>query len=591
MEDLSGKQFNNWFVLEYCGKSEWLCQCQCEKKTLRRIRTYMLKSGGSKSCGCGRVTLQVKDLRGERFGNWLVKEYAGDSKWLCECQCDNKTAKIIAGRDLKSGDTKSCGCLKRKDVKPYGAETVEKEVKVSPRLKEDLSGKTFGNWLVLKYSGDYKWLCQCQCEKKTIRNITRYDLINSRSTNCGCKRSKDLAGRTFGRLYVHKYLGNMTWECQCSCENKTIVKVLTCNLVNGGTKSCGCLKNESRYSKEEFLDTINRLTIKLGEPPYIEDIAEEIKLHKENVRHNINKYGLYDMLNKHFRSKPERDICRYIESLGVNTISSDKTILNGREIDIYIPSHKIAIEFNGNYWHSTEKIHDKRYHQDKTIDCAKKGIQLIHIFEYEWDDLDKQIKLKNYLKRLLTKDSQKTVYARNTEVKQIPREVANEFCEKYHLQNSADASVNYGCYLESDLLGVMTFSAPRFNNNYDWEIVRLCWKDGIGVTGGTEKLFKRFIKDLKPSSIITYSDISKFTGNVYTRLGFKPIQPNPITEPNYVWVSQETDLVLPRYKTQKHKLVEVGLGNKEQTEQEIMINNNFIQVYDCGNIKLEWRTN
>ena len=92
-----------------------------------------------------------------------------------------------------------------------------------------------------------------------------------------------------------------------------------------------------------------------------------------------------------------------------------------------------------------------------------------------------------------------------------------------------------------------------------------------------------------PQSIITYSDISKFTGNVYTRLKFKPIQPNPITEPNYIWVDKKTGSVLTRYKTQKHKLLEFGIGNIEQTENEIMLEQGYYKIYNSGNIKLEYK--
>lgn len=93
MEDLTGKQFNNWKVLTYNGNSEWLCECQCSKHTQKLVRTYMLKSGNSKSCGCGRVTSQLKSLEGQQFGNWKVLEYIGNSKWLCECQCKNHIRK------------------------------------------------------------------------------------------------------------------------------------------------------------------------------------------------------------------------------------------------------------------------------------------------------------------------------------------------------------------------------------------------------------------------------------------------------------------------------------------------------------------
>ena len=88
--------------------------------------------------------------------------------------------------------------------------------------------------------------------------------------------------------------------------------------------------------------------------------------------------------------------------------------------------------------------------------------------------------------------------------------------------------------------------------------------------------------------MITYSDISKFTGNVYGKIEFKPVQIGSITEPGYVWINEETNLVMQRYQTQKQKLLKLGLGTEEQTEKEIMINNGFLQVYNCGNIKMEW---
>ena len=99
---------------------------------------------------------------------------------------------------------------------------------------------------------------------------------------------------------------------------------------------------------------------------------------------------------------------------------------------------------------------------------------------------------------------------------------------------------------------------------------------------------KTFIKEYKPISILTYVDISKFTGNSYTRLGFKPTKEEPITEPNYVWVKEGTNNYLTRYQTQKHKLVREGLGTSEQTEDEIMRQLGYLRIYDSGNLKMEW---
>ena len=65
-------------------------------------------------------------------------------------------------------------------------------------VREDLTGKTFGRWRVIKRADDYiessgkhraMWLCECLCDKHTIRNVKHSDLIHRRSTSCGCFRS------------------------------------------------------------------------------------------------------------------------------------------------------------------------------------------------------------------------------------------------------------------------------------------------------------------------------------------------------------------------------------------------------------------
>lgn len=155
---------------------------------------------------------------------------------------------------------------------------------------------------------------------------------------------------------------------------------------------------------------------------------------------------------------------------------------------------------------------------------------------------------------------------------------------KYHLQNFAKSSVNLGLYDSDELVSIMTFGKPRFDSNYDFEIIRYCTKSGITIAGDAERLFSNFVNTHKNASIITYSDISKFTGNIYLKLGFNVVK---ITEPGYVWVSAHNN-VISRYKTQKHKLLSQGIGNINQTEDQIMSNLGYYKLYNSGNIKMEY---
>jgi hypothetical protein len=72
-------------------------------------------------------------------------------------------------------------------------------------------------------------------------------------------------------------------------------------------------------------------------------------------------------------------------------IRNDRKVLEGKELDIYLPDLNLAFEYNGIYWHDVF-IKAKDYHELKTKNCFKKGIELIHIYENDWEDKNKIVK-------------------------------------------------------------------------------------------------------------------------------------------------------------------------------------------------------
>ena len=258
--------------------------------------------------------------------------------------------------------------------------------------------------------------------------------------------------------------------------------------------------------------------------------------------------------------------------------TSDRTVLDGKELDLYYPEKSMAIEFNGNYWHSEIKK-DTDYHQNKSIEAAKKGVFIYHIFEYEWMNKKTRNIIKQMLSRYLYGDRLEKVYARNCEIKIIDYAEADEFISQYHLQGKAHADINIGCYYKNNLIGVMTFGKPRFTNLYEYEMVRLCWHPSVAVIGGAHKLFKYFIVKYNPNDIVSYCDMSKFRGDVYTKLGFKL---SGISKPNYKWINLDTLDIKTRYQTQKHKLVENGLGTEDQTESGMLKYMIVVTTDSCG---------
>lgn len=102
----------------------------------------------------------------------------------------------------------------------------------------------------------------------------------------------------------------------------------------------------------------------------------------------------------------EQQICDYVKTLTsepvLNKQSENKQVIEGREIDIYMPSLKLGIEVDGLYWHSEDNGKGMMYHLHKTEECEKRGLRLVHIFEDEWTS--KQDIVKARLKHMICKD-------------------------------------------------------------------------------------------------------------------------------------------------------------------------------------------
>ena len=276
-------------------------------------------------------------------------------------------------------------------------------------------------------------------------------------------------------------------------------------------------------------------------------------------------------------SLKEKELLSYVESIYKGPIiENDRSILNGLELDIFLPEKRLAIEFNGNYWHSSLK-HQKGYHLNKTKICEEKGIRLIHIFEYEWNNKRKNI--ENFLKDQI--EISNKVYARNCSVKII--DSYEGFLSENHLQGPDKSKVKIGLFYNDNLVSVMTFTNPRFNKKYEWELSRYACLSGLRVIGGASKLYKFFVNNFNPQSVISYCDKSKSSGNLYKSLEFNY---HGDSNPGYVWVNQTT--VLSRYQTQAKRLHEKGY---EGSEDDIMTSLGYFKIYDCGNSIWIWERN
>ena len=186
----------------------------------------------------------VKDLSGQRFGRLIALKPLEERKkgyvmWECKCDCGNTA--IVSTKQLVTGGTLSCGCLRKERA-------LEQTV--------DITGQRFGKLVELKPTDERRrgivlWECQCDCGN--IAYVLKTNLKKGATRSCGCLHResanrnpvRDLTGQRFGRLVARKPMeerknGYVLWECQCDCGN--IAYVPTSLLTSGNTSSCGCLK-------------------------------------------------------------------------------------------------------------------------------------------------------------------------------------------------------------------------------------------------------------------------------------------------------------------------------------------------------------
>ncbi|AEA86510.1 homing endonuclease [Campylobacter phage NCTC12673] len=262
-----------------------------------------------------------------------------------------------------------------------------------------------------------------------------------------------------------------------------------------------------------------------------------------------------------------------VSNLLDNYIENDYSVLGDKELDFYLPKYNLAIECNGDYWHSESNGKGKDYHLDKTLKCESKGIHLLHIFEHSW--YNKKEIWTSIINNKLGKSDK--IMARKCILKEVPKVEEKEFLDNNHIQGFTGSSICYGLYFNNELVCLMSFGKPRFTDKCDWELIRLCTKMGVNVVGGASKLLKYFEKE-NEGSLISYSDRLYSDGKIYLKLGFTF---SHYSKPGYYYFKNGTKY--SRQQFMKHKLKDkLGKFDPNLTESENMKVNGYNRVWDCG---------
>lgn len=299
----------------------------------------------------------------------------------------------------------------------------------------------------------------------------------------------------------------------------------------------------------------------------------------------------------HMQSKGEDAVFNYLQMF-TTARRRDRQLLRPRELDVYMPDVKLALEYCGEFWHSLGNAEDvktkKDKHHEKYLACKALGIRLFTVYESEW--MQRGYALRRLFRNALGKGRGKLM-ARKCEMRKVVLEDARTFYERYHPQGGAGTGEHYGLYWKGKLVACMrfTFGAnDRGGSTRVWTLTRYATR--ITVAGAASKLFKAFIKEHSPAEVKSFSDNRYFEGGMYEQLGFRMDEE---TVPDYQIWSPKLGL-RPKTHYQRRslpqRLRDHGVADNfdpdtdPRSEAEMTFLMGCRRLYDCGKKRWTWLT-
>lgn len=243
-------------------------------------------------------------------------------------------------------------------------------------------------------------------------------------------------------------------------------------------------------------------------------------------------------------SVKETQIAEYITSLSVG-VQRHQRILGGREIDIFIPSRNIGIEFHGLYWHS-EPFRGKYYHLEKYNAASSLGIKLIQIFEDEWDN--HQYVIKERLKELLC--------------------AAETLPDNHPLSHTTSGNVVYISVFNQ----VVSFTQAADA----WVMISKPFITETAITSA----FRYFVDEFAPGTVITHIDHRWMSDNFVTSLNFKY---QSTSAPSVWYIDRNTWDRIDKAEVIDRLYMLCALDSKKSHMKE-----NYLRIWDCGYSTWVW---
>jgi len=300
----------------------------------------------------------------------------------------------------------------------------------------------------------------------------------------------------------------------------------------------------------------------------------------------VNTVGtLWHRLNK-MRMKPEEAISSIVEQsssegerqLGdfvAERIPIGRNVRHviDKELDIFIPSLSMAIEYNGLWWHREEVV-GCYYHRDKRLACDKVGVRLIQVWEDDY--LNRRSVVESMILHKIGLSEKRRVYARDCKVVWVRSHAAAEFLDQYHLQGGSLGSQSAGLFdPRGGLVAVMSVKRRREG----FELTRFATSDV--VVGGHNKLLQ-FFRKRHQVEIVTFADLCVSDGGVYEQAGFVCDKELP---PDYSYIANNERVHKSRYRKSRFESDSDLKFDPDLTERELADLNGIHRIWDAGKLR------
>ena len=335
--------------------------------------------------------------------------------------------------------------------------------------------------------------------------------------------------------------------------------------------------------------------------------CKHLKFHGITKEEYILKYNaatvskkLYDrckemmtLANKHMNhnkfSKAEMEIGQFLQDHGIVYIAGEREMLNGKEIDLYIPSMSLGIEYNGLYWHKEDMhLRGQGAHEMKHKIAQQKGITLVQIFEDEF--INKKEVVFSELRSILGLTNDLPVIMGSAcKIGECTEVEGKRFIDENTLQYPQDISKYIAAYLDGKIVGVLGLRKVD-SKGRRWKLVTIASDIHYRTYGVIPIMFDYFLGKDEPITVLAAADKRWFVGkreNIYETLGFVYDKELPA---DYMYFKSK----LARYKRiPKNKLtIEVLKKNFPDVPNmsfEDMLNElQIVKIWDSGYIQFRW---